>query len=46
MVNIAANLILIPRFGPLGAAYSLAIAEVCLMITYRWYIYRYIRRIK
>jgi len=46
VINIAANLILIPKFGPLGAAYSLAIAEVCLMLSYRWSVYRYIRKIQ
>jgi len=45
IINVAANLILIPKFGPIGAAYSLAIAEVCLMLTYRFYVYRYIRKI-
>jgi len=46
VINIGANLILIPKFGPIGAAYSLAIAEVCLMLSYRWSVYRYIKRIK
>gem|GEM_PF-5106353 len=46
IINVGANLILIPKFGYLGAAYSLVIAEVCLCVTYRVRVYRYMRRIK
>jgi len=46
IINIVAIVILVPVYGPLGAAYSLAIAEVCLMLSYRFYVYRYIKAIK
>ncbi len=46
IINVWANLILIPKHWPLGAAYSLAIAEVCLFLSYRFFVYKYTRKLK
>lgn len=46
IINVGANILLIPRFWPMWAAYSLVIAEVCLFIVYRIFLYKYIRNIE
>jgi O-antigen/teichoic acid export membrane protein len=42
VINVSANLVLIPRFGILWAAYSLLISEVFLMFAYVFFTKRYI----
>ena len=44
-LNVSANLILIPRFGIMWAAYSLLISEIFLMLAYFYFTKRYIKKI-
>jgi len=44
VLNVSANLLLIPRFGIMWAAYSLLISEIFLMFAYVYFTKKYIKK--